>query len=41
MRCTFASLVLATLAIGQATASAITHAHAHLHNAARRHDHVE
>ncbi|ETI25691.1 hypothetical protein G647_02465 [Cladophialophora carrionii CBS 160.54] len=42
MRCTFNSLVLATLAIGQAYAASLTHAHSHLHShAARRHDHVE
>jgi len=41
MRCTFNSLVLATLAIGQAYAATVSHAHAHLHNAVRRHDHVE
>jgi len=42
MRCTFNSLVLATLAIGQAYASTVSHAHSHLHNhAQRRHDHVE
>lgn len=42
MRCTFTSLVLATLAIGQAYAATVAPVHAHLHNhAARRHDHLE
>lgn len=42
MRCTFNSLVLATLAIGQAYAATAQHAHSHMHNhAQRRQDHVD
>ncbi|KIW97712.1 uncharacterized protein Z519_01296 [Cladophialophora bantiana CBS 173.52] len=42
MRCTLNSLVLATLAIGQAYAATVSGVHSHLHNhLKRRHDHVE
>jgi len=41
MRYTMKTLVLATLAIGQACAATMGHAHSAVHNHARRHDHVE
>ncbi|KAL2436269.1 hypothetical protein ABEF95_007292 [Exophiala dermatitidis] len=41
MRCTMKSLVLATLAIGQAYAASVGHIHSAFHNHARKHDHAE
>lgn len=41
MRYTMKTLVLATLAVGQAFAASIGNTHSAFHNHARRHDHVE
>lgn len=41
MHCTMKTLVLATLAVGQALAASVGNVHSAFHSHARKHDHVQ